>query len=107
MKSFIKTRSQLNEEIDSTELNIAEEILDQLVELVGSEEEVEEAAESAYNDLKSAHDADELEVYFDNEEPSYLALSSLLVKLVNTGKLDPKDADIFISKKQETIETEQ
>ena len=101
MKSFVKTRKELNEEVDASDLNIAEEILDSLVELVGSEEEVEEAAEAAYNDLKSAHDAKELEVYFDNENPSQLAMSALIVKLVNSGKLDPKDADSFMNNNPE------
>jgi hypothetical protein len=104
MEKFVKERSSfINEKND---LDLAEGILDDLVELVGSEEDVEKAAEDAYNDLKSAYDADELEVYFEDEVPENLAMSALVVKLVNSGKIEPKDADRFIGKNSDSSEEE-
>lgn len=107
MKKFVKDRITLlreSEDLDVSELDIADEILNELVELVGSEEEVEKAAEDAYNDLKSAYDAKEIEVYFEDEVPENLAMSALVVKLVNSGKLEPKEADRFIGKNDSSSE---
>lgn len=109
MKKFVKDRITLlreSEDLDVSELDIADKILDELVELVGSEEEVEKAAEDAYNDLKSAYDAKEIEVYFEDEVPENLAMSALVVKLVNSGKLEPKEADRFIGKKDSSSDEE-
>lgn len=80
----------------SPDLNIDEDILDALVELVGSEEEVESAAEESFNDLMSAFENNELEA---SEEmvPEKLALAALLVKLVELGKIGPEEADTFIA----------
>ena len=86
MEKFVRERSSFVNVNEDNDLDIAEGILDELVELVGSEEEVEKAASEAYNDLKSAYDADEIEVYFENEVPENLAMSALVVKLVNSGK---------------------
>ena len=102
MEKFVKERSSfVNEEND---LDLAEGILDELVELVGSEEDVEKAAEAAYNDLKSAYDADEIEVYFEDEVPENLAMSALVIKLVNSGKIEPNEADRFIGKNSDSSE---
>ncbi len=109
MKKYVKDRITLlreSEDLDVSELDIADKILDELVELVGSEEEVEKAAEDAYNDLKSAYDAKEIEVYFEDEVPENLAMSALVVKLVNSGKLEPKEADRFIGKKDSSSDEE-
>jgi hypothetical protein len=80
----------------ASELNLAEEILDELIEAVGSEEDVEKAAEEAYNDLKDAYESDEIEMMEKEGVPENLAMSALIVKLVEQGKLDPKKADKFI-----------
>jgi hypothetical protein len=78
-----------------SELNIDDSILDALVELVGSEEEVEAAAEASFNDLTSAFENDELEMSED-DVPEKLAIAALVVKLVEMGKLGPDEADSFI-----------
>lgn len=83
------------EAMDSHELNLAEELLDDLVSAVGSEEEVEAAAKEAYEDLKSAFDSNEIEM-MEEGVPENLAMSALVIKLVEQGKLDPKKADEFI-----------
>jgi hypothetical protein len=78
-----------------SELNIDDSILDALVELVGSEEEVEAAAEASFNDLTSAFENDELEMA-EEDVPEKLAIAALVVKLVEMGKLGPDEADSFI-----------
>lgn len=85
----------VNEEIDTYELELAEELLDELIEAVGSEEEVESAAKEAYEDLKNAYEANEIEM-MEEGVPENLAMSALIIKLVERGKLDPKKADDFI-----------
>tara|TARA_B100000963_G_scaffold334854_1_gene328454 strand:- start:24242 stop:24667 length:426 start_codon:yes stop_codon:yes gene_type:complete len=79
-----------------SELNLAEDIIEDLVDAVGSEEDVERAAEEAYNDLKNAYDSNEIEMMDKDGVPENLAMSALVVKLVEQGKLDPKKADAFI-----------
>lgn len=86
---------RLNESENQYYLNLDESILDALVELVGSEEAVEEAAEEAYNDLISAFEKDEVEVS-EESVPETLAISALVVKLVELGHLGPDEADSFI-----------
>lgn len=78
------------------ELNIDESILDSLVELVGSEEEIEEAAEAAFMDLTAAFEKNEIEMEEDSV-PENLALASLILKLVEMGKIGPEEADAFIA----------
>jgi hypothetical protein len=80
----------------SEELNISDDILDALVELVGSEEEVEAAAEASFNDLTEAFEKNELEMS-DESVPEKLAIAALVVKLVEMGKLGPDEADSFIA----------
>lgn len=79
----------------SSEFEVDEATLDALVEIVGSEEEVEKAAEAAYKDLKKSFDKNEIELD-ENAVPSKLAFAALMVKLVETGKLGPQEADDFI-----------
>ena len=86
---------EVNEEIDTYELELAEELLDELVEAVGSEEEVEAAAKAAYEELKDAYESNEIEM-MEEGIPENLAMSALIIKLVENGKLDPKKADAFI-----------
>jgi hypothetical protein len=78
-----------------TDLNLDEEMLDALVELVGSEEDVEAAAKESFDDLTQAFEKGEVEM---NEEsvPEKLAIAALIVKLVEMGKLGPEEADSFI-----------
>lgn len=80
----------------SEELNIGDDILDALVELVGSEEEVEAAAEASFNDLTDAFEKNELEMS-EESVPEKLAIAALVVKLVEMGKLGPDEADSFIA----------
>jgi hypothetical protein len=90
--------NRLNEmEEENLPFNLDDALMDELVELVGSEEDIESAAESAYADLEAAAQNDEVEM---NEEdvPEKLAIAALLVKLVESGKLDPIDADRLIEK---------
>lgn len=77
------------------ELNIDDTILDALVELVGSEEEVEAAAEASFNDLSASFEKDELEMT-EEDMPEKLAIAALVVKLVEMGKIGPDEADSFI-----------
>lgn len=99
MKNLATTIQQFNEENENQEklnnLEIADEILDDLIDSVGSEEEVEKAAEEAYNDLKSAHESGSIEM-MEKGIPENLAMSALVLKLVEQGKLDIKKADAFI-----------
>lgn len=89
---------RLNEmEEQDLDFNLDEELLDELVDLVGSEEEVESAAEEAYSDLSDAAENGELEVS-DEDVPEKLVIAALIVKLVEKGKLGPDDADGLIEK---------
>lgn len=74
-----------------------ESLLDELVELVGSEEDVEEAAGDAYDDLAEAAESGEIEMT-EEDMPEKLVIAALLVKLVEKGKLGPDDADGLIEK---------
>ena len=88
---------KLNESAEeSDQLNINTSILDELVELVGSEEEVEEAAELAYNDLVEANESGEVEMK-DEDVPENLALAALVIKLAQMGKIEFEDAEAFIT----------
>jgi Asp-tRNA(Asn)/Glu-tRNA(Gln) amidotransferase B subunit len=78
------------------ELNLDEEVIRALVELVGSEEEVEEAAEASFNDLAEAFEKNEVEID-ENSMPEHLALAALVLKLVEMGSLGPEEADSFIA----------
>jgi len=77
------------------ELNFDEAALDKLVELVGSEEEVEAAAKESYEDLLKSFENNDIEM--DEETvPEKLAFAALILKLVESGKLGPEEADQFI-----------
>jgi hypothetical protein len=99
MEKLVRTLADFNkqklEEAEATELNLAEAIIEDLVDAVGSEEDVEAAAKEAYEDLKNAFESDEIEM-MEEGVPENLAMSALVVKLVEQGKLDPKKADAFI-----------
>jgi len=87
----------VNEREDSNSLDIDASVLDELVELVGSEKKVEKAAEAAYRDLLDAFEKGEVEVT-DQEVPENLAVASLVLKLIDMGEIEPQEADDFISK---------
>lgn len=90
--SFITNES----EESSAELDT--KLLDELVELVGSEEDVESCAKEAFEELEKAFKENKVEV--KGEDPAEkLAMASLIVKLVEKGKLGPEDADTFIEEK--------
>lgn len=98
MKRFMSKYYKLNETDDSEMTHgFSEELLDELVELVGSEEEVEAAAEEAHNDLIEAFERNEVEVNED-DVPENLAMAALVIKLVQKGQLSAEDADGLIEK---------
>lgn len=99
MKRVMSFREyKLNEmEEMETPFELDESLLDELVELVGSEEDVEEAAEEAHADLADAAENGELEMS-EEDMPEKLVIAALLVKLVEKGKLGPDDADGLIEK---------
>lgn len=70
-------------------------VLDALVEIVGSEEEVEAAAKEAHDDLVAALERNDIEVD-DDSVPEKLAIAALVLKLVEQGKIGPEEADEFI-----------
>lgn len=89
---------RLNEmEESGLSFELDEVMLDELVELVGSEEEVEAAAEEAHDDLEKAVEKGEVEVS-DEDIPEKLVIAALLVKLVEKGMIGPEDADGLIEK---------
>jgi hypothetical protein len=78
------------------ELNIDTQLLDKLVELVGSEEDVEMAASAAFEELADAAGKDAVEMS-EEDIPEKLAIAALVVKLVELGKIGPEEADEFIA----------
>lgn len=82
---------------DDVALDLDTQMLDELVELVGSEEEVEAAAKEAHDDLVAAFERNEVEIEED-AVPEKLVIASLVLKLVEQGKLGPEEADGFIEK---------
>ena len=94
--SFRQYKLNEMEEMESP-FELDESLLDELVEIVGSEEDVEEAAEEAYDDLVDAAEKGDLEMS-DEDMPEKLVIAALLVKLVQKGKLGPEDADGLIEK---------
>ena len=99
MRRVMNFREYRLNEMEEAEVpfDLDESMLDELVEIVGSEEEVEEAAEDAYNELAAAAESGELEMSED-EMPEKLVIAALLVKLVEKGKIGPDDADGLIEK---------
>lgn len=87
--------NKIFEEIENP-LDVDETVLDRLVDLVGSEDDVEECAREAYEELKKAFERDEIAFEDDSQSPEALTMSALIVKLVEKGKLGPEEADSFI-----------
>jgi hypothetical protein len=90
-----KIRRLFESENGAFEDSFDESFIDDLVELVGSEEEIEAAAEACYEELIAAFEKNEVEVD-DDVIPEKLAISALILKLVEAGKLDPNEADNFL-----------
>lgn len=88
---------RLNEMEEGMPFEMDESLLDELVELVGSEEEIESAAAAAYADLEEAAQKGEVDVT-DEDVPENLALAALLVKLTEEGKISSDDANGFLEK---------
>jgi hypothetical protein len=80
---------------EAYEENFDPSLIEELIDLVGSEEEVEEAAELCYMELMDAFQNNEVELE-DDTIPETLAFSALVIKLVELGKLDPQDAEDFL-----------
>jgi hypothetical protein len=80
---------------EGSEISIDPTVIENLVELVGSEEEVESAAKEAFEELKKAFDENDIELK-EGDAPESLAMSALVLKLVELGKLGPQEADKFI-----------
>jgi len=80
-------------------------IIDNLVDIVGSEEDVEAAAKEAFEELKAAFDKNEVEIKEGNS-PDSLAMAALVLKLVELGKLGPQEADKFIEENLATAQEE-
>jgi hypothetical protein len=96
-ENFVKSFKYINENVENVELNIDTTILDKLIDLVGSEEDIEECAKQAYEELeKSSRDEENKFEFGENDTPENLAIAALLTKLVECGKLDPQDADNFL-----------
>lgn len=88
---------KVNEEAGLDSLEIDTTAIEELIELVGSEEEVEKAAAEAYDDLEKAFEKGEVEMS-EEDVPENLAIASLVLKLIEMGSIDPQEADDFISK---------
>ena len=56
----------------------------------------EAAAKEAFDELSSSFEKDEIQMK-DGDLPEKLAMSALLVKLVELGKVGPEEADSFIA----------
>jgi hypothetical protein len=89
---------RLNEmEESDMPLDIDTKLIDELVDIVGSEEDIEEAAHAAFDDLARAAEDDSVEMS-EEDVPEKLAVAALMVKLVELGKLSSEDADGLIEK---------
>ena len=80
---------------ENEDVNVNPDIIEKLVDLVGSEDEVEDAAKEAFEELQKSFDENEVELK-EGDAPETLAMSALILKLVETGKLGPQEADKFI-----------
>ena len=96
--TFASFNASVINENSETEMDMDETILDELVDLVGSESEVEESAREAFEDLKKSFERNEVDVP-DDKKGEHLAISALIIKLVERGKLGPQEADSFIANK--------
>jgi hypothetical protein len=90
-------RSIILENVDTEEYieSIDQSIIEKLIDLAGSEEDVEAAAKEAFEELEKSFERNEVEFDGSNSAEN-LAISALVVKLVEQGKIGPDEADDFI-----------
>lgn len=91
-------RFRLNEsdgDLERFEMN--EELIEELIQIVGSEEDIEVAAEAAYNDLLDAFERDDVEME-EEDVPEKLAVAALIIKLAEKDLLSAEDAEGLIEK---------
>jgi len=97
MNNHTLNMNQFLNENSEDSLNIDIELLDDIVNAVGSEEEVEECAKEAYEELKSSFENDEASIDgIDSSE--MLSVTSLIIKLVEKGKIEPEEAEGFLER---------
>jgi hypothetical protein len=82
-------------ESEDTDLDMDTSVLSKLVDLVGDEQDIEDCAREAFEDLEKSFERDELKME-EGDQPEKLVMSALIVKLVEKGKLGPQEADEFI-----------
>ena len=88
---------RIYESDENIPFDIDESLLDELVELVGSEEKLEEAAMEAYTELEEAAEKGDVEMNA-GDVPEKLVIASLIVKLSERGDLSISDAEGLIEK---------
>lgn len=96
-KTHTLNLEQFLNESSEDNLNVDIELLDDIVNMVGSEEEVEECAKEAYEELKAAFENDEATID-EIDSAELLAVTSLVVKLVEKGKIEPEQAEELLAK---------
>tara|TARA_Y100000389_G_C17471148_1_gene531092 strand:- start:5102 stop:5413 length:312 start_codon:yes stop_codon:yes gene_type:complete len=94
LNDFKNAQYFINEN-EQNELNIETSILDEIVDMVGSEKDVEECAKEAFEELKDSFENNEASIE-ELESAEELAIASLIVKLVEKGMIGPNDADKLI-----------
>lgn len=95
--NYTLNMNQFLNESSEDSLNIDIELLDDIVNIVGSEEEVEECAKEAYEELKNAFENDEASIDgIDSSE--MLSVTSLIIKLVEKGKVTPEEAEELLER---------
>lgn len=82
-------------ENEESSADIDESVIEKLVDLVGGEDDVEAAAKEAFEELEKAFERNEVKME-EAKSAENLAISALIVKLVERGKLGPEEADDFI-----------
>lgn len=89
------TYSKIYENEEEYTANVDESIIEKLVDMVGSEDDVEAAAKESFEELQKSFEKNEIEVE-EAQSAENLAISALIVKLVEQGKIGPDEADDFI-----------
>ena len=87
--------SKIYENDDEYTANVDESIIEKLIDIVGSEDDVESAAKESFEELQVSFEKNEIEID-EAQSAENLAISALIVKLVEQGKLGPEEADDFI-----------
>lgn len=82
-------------ESEKKESTMDSSLIEKLVDLVGSEKDVEKAAKETYEELQKSYERNDIKPD-EAKSAETLAISALIVKLVEKGKLGPADADDFL-----------